>query len=92
MKRLSGLLLGLLLPIGFVASAGAAINLEVAEVQNGFAFISGKHNQARVETLVSQPQKVVEYNVHVGERSLSLNPSRASSRSNEAFSANSRFG
>src|SRR5215510_3311675 len=42
MKRFSGLL-GLFLLIGFVAPAEAAITLEVAEVQNGFAFIKGNN-------------------------------------------------
>src|SRR5262249_33933161 len=42
MKRFSGLL-GLFLLMGFVAPAEGAINLEVAEVQNGFAFIKGNN-------------------------------------------------
>jgi hypothetical protein len=41
MKRFLGLPVGVFLLIGFVSSAEATIQVKVAEVQNGAAFIRG---------------------------------------------------
>src|SRR5262249_3439758 len=41
MKRFLGLAVGVFLLIGFISSAEAVIKIEVAEVQNGAAFIQG---------------------------------------------------
>src|SRR5262249_61526865 len=45
MKRFLGLATGVLLLIGFTASAQAAIKIEIAEVQNGAAYVKGNGAQ-----------------------------------------------
>jgi hypothetical protein len=47
MKRFLGLATGVFLLIGFISSAQAAIKIEIAEVQNGAAYIQGNvHKKA----------------------------------------------
>src|SRR5262245_46560889 len=45
MKGFLGLATGVFLLIGFTSSAQAAIKIEIAEVQNGFAFVKGNGAQ-----------------------------------------------
>jgi hypothetical protein len=50
MKTFLGLAVGVFLLIGFISSAEAAIKIEIAEVQNGFAFVKGNgvQNSAQI--------------------------------------------
>jgi hypothetical protein len=41
LKRFFGLAVGLFVLIGFLASADATIKIQIAEVQNGMAFVKG---------------------------------------------------
>src|SRR5215471_17721309 len=45
MKRFLGLAVGVFLLIGFISSAQAAIKIEIAEVQNGAAYVQGNGAQ-----------------------------------------------
>ena len=45
MKRFLGLATGVFLLIGFISSAQAAIKIEIAEVQNGAAYVKGNSAQ-----------------------------------------------
>jgi len=45
MKKFLGLATGVFLLIGFISSAQAAIKIEIAEVQNGAAYIPGERAQ-----------------------------------------------
>src|SRR5215510_8213093 len=45
MKRFLGLATGVFILIGFISSAQAAIKIEIAEVQNGAAYVKGNGAQ-----------------------------------------------
>ena len=53
MKKFLGLAVGVFLLIGFFSSAEAVIKIEIAEVQNGFAFVKGSCRTASATLTLS---------------------------------------